>query len=290
MANRIRSFPPALMVVAALVLAFASATHAAFPGRNGKVAYTGPGLHLWVVRPDGDGARQLTHGMREDFEPAWSPSGHRVVFRGDLLGASRLYVMNRDGSHLRAVPHTGGHDAAPSWSPDGKRIVFQSDRADDISQIWTMRLSGKGLRRLTHGSKWSGRPVWSPNGRKIAFERQSGVFVIDADGGGAHRIVETRTFAGPSFSPDGRRLAFERDGVVFIARIDGSHQHRVTPGAQSDESPAFAPNGRRVVFNRYERDYPYRGIGIFSADLSGAHERRLTTAAGGKLDWQPLAR
>jgi len=36
-------------------------------------AYRGGGFHLWTLRPDGTGLRQLTDGPWDDRGPAWSP-------------------------------------------------------------------------------------------------------------------------------------------------------------------------------------------------------------------------
>jgi Tol biopolymer transport system component len=79
-----------------------------------------------------------------------------------------------------------------------------------------MRLDGTDARRLTTTGKGVlnlyGRI--SPDGRRIAYfrigDRQSGIWVMNADGSNPDRIFEAKEGAipgGPSWSPDGQRIA-----------------------------------------------------------------------------------
>src|SRR3954453_2315581 len=73
-------------------------------------------MSIWTIRWDGTHARQLTHcnwqQMRStclgNFDPAWSPDGHWIVFGRDQLdahGANHpgLFAVRRDGSGLHRV-------------------------------------------------------------------------------------------------------------------------------------------------------------------------------------------
>jgi hypothetical protein len=57
--------------------------HAAFPGKNGKIAFEGKPRSIHTIRPDGSHQRRLT---RNGGEPAFSASGKRIAFehRGDI--------------------------------------------------------------------------------------------------------------------------------------------------------------------------------------------------------------
>src|SRR4051812_3345875 len=59
---------------------------AAFPGGNGKIAfsdyYTDPSGNneIYAIDPDGTGLVRLTSNPALDLEPAWSPDGRKVAF------------------------------------------------------------------------------------------------------------------------------------------------------------------------------------------------------------------
>jgi Tol biopolymer transport system component len=57
--------------------------------------------HIWLVRPDGADARQLTSAVGE--RPSWAPDGSEVLFT-----ASGLFVARPDGGPARQI-----HAAAP---------------------------------------------------------------------------------------------------------------------------------------------------------------------------------
>ncbi len=62
------------------------------------------GSHLYVMKRDGSGVRQLTGGSFYDSNPSFSPNGKLVVFdRGGLQGrVTQIFSVSLDGSDLRA--------------------------------------------------------------------------------------------------------------------------------------------------------------------------------------------
>ena len=61
----------------------APSAHAAFPGNNGKIAFTktlGPNEEIFVMQPDGSGLVNLTQNPADDTDPTWSPDGQKIAF------------------------------------------------------------------------------------------------------------------------------------------------------------------------------------------------------------------
>jgi len=90
-----------------------------------------PWWHIWEIRVDGTGLRQLTFGPYHDVAPAELPDG-RIVFSSSRTGlrdeyhgfpAPGLSVMNVDGTDIRVIGFNAGADRDPAILHDG-RIVF----------------------------------------------------------------------------------------------------------------------------------------------------------------------
>ena len=94
----------------------------------------------------------------------------------------------------------------PAWSPTRDQIAFVSNASGD-DEIWVVNRDGSGLKRLTepnaaYNAREIGKdtflpevnehPSWSPDGSKIVFwtnrNRRREIWVMDADGGNAHRL------------------------------------------------------------------------------------------------------
>ncbi len=95
--------------------------HPAWSPDGSRIAFSHSG-ELWVIHPDGTGARSL--GLRGSY-PAWSPDGSRLAYLGVIGNVLRLLVANADGSGHRVVSwDVEPFPSAPAWSPDGTRLVY----------------------------------------------------------------------------------------------------------------------------------------------------------------------
>jgi len=106
------------------------------------------------VNADGSGRSRLTTTGSE-LEPAWSPDGSKIAFRGIRDdGFSVIYTVNTDGTGLTLLTDTTLlQNFDPAWSPDGTKIAYTRGLADyDIHVMnadgrWILFSSG-GLRAV----------------------------------------------------------------------------------------------------------------------------------------------
>ena len=96
-------FAAALIATALVALAGAGTSSASFPGPNGPIAFQTLN-DVWVVNPDGSGARQVSSGSATR-DPAISPDGRSVAY----AESRNLVITNIDGTGTRTVT-TGGHN------------------------------------------------------------------------------------------------------------------------------------------------------------------------------------
>ena len=158
---------------------------------------------IWVIGADGSDLHQLTSITRGADVPSWSPDSSRIMF-SDSFGD--IYIIGADGQGLRAITRERiTPSVQPHWSPDGKLVVYASSSTDGWS-IYTMRPDGTDVRRITDFDTGPyPYPTWSPDGRWIVFGRgrddpsTSAIWIVDASGDNARRVVSVPDALGPSW-------------------------------------------------------------------------------------------
>jgi Tol biopolymer transport system component len=235
-----------IAAVAALIgclVALASPASAAFPGLNGKIAFTsdpsGSDLEVYSMNFDGSGPSDLTNDPNSDASPSWSPDGTRIVFSTDRDVNDEIYVMAADGSGLTDLTNNAASDTVPAWSGDSTKIAFTRDDGSFNLEIWTMNSDGTGQTKITNNPALDTAAAWSPDSQKIAFvstrDGNSEIYTMNPNGSGLANLSQNAaTDSGPDWSPDGSKIAFS-------SRRDGNAEIYVT----QRRSPTAQPGTRR---------------------------------------------
>jgi Tol biopolymer transport system component len=134
---------------------------------------------------------------------SWSPDGKSLLIGQWGLDSEggETHVFTIAGRHLRKLPVP---DATwPDWAPDAGTIVL-STATQERTSILLARPDGTVIRTLLRGLGWQGTvgspsykdACFSTDGRQIAYtadpspgDEGRAVWVMDADGGGRHRLV-----------------------------------------------------------------------------------------------------
>ena len=274
----------AIIAVAAGAFALTAAAGGSISPRADRIAFmsTFDGeADIYSISPTGLAGFNMTHdssiGVREDVEPAWSPSGDVVAFQRDVVQkglnvGSQLVRVGSDGTKLGAITPLmkGVTDSHPTWSPDGESIVFARDR-DGNFDLYLTTSSGDVPVQLTNSKLGSDNlePAWSPDGKWIVFTRQqatatpssTNLVLLQVEKGTIVKLTQrARTGRGdrePTWSPDSKRIAFASDRLgsnfarstnLYLINVDGSGLTRVTSLPSNEYHPTFSPFGDQLAF------------------------------------------
>jgi hypothetical protein len=114
-------------------------------------------FHLYEIRTDGSGLRQITRGPYHDVSPAYLPDG-RIVFVSTRVAsfavcqnflAAALYVCDADGSSVRRLEYNTLSDTSPYVMDDGtvlfSRWEYQDKNIFCVQGLWTLNPDGSRL-------------------------------------------------------------------------------------------------------------------------------------------------
>jgi hypothetical protein len=298
----------ATLLIALIAAHGPAPAQAAFPGENGKIAFTCPrGVGICVTDPATGGhvVTNLTPG-RNGAMPSFSADGRRITFSREVGGGRddqyEIFVMDVDGGDVRRVTRSGGEsfNYHPTFTPDGNRIVFADDEGISIVDA-----GGENRSSLRESGF---EPSVAPSGESIAFIEPNGggnrLFTMGIDGSEVMPVTsddQDASARAPTWSPSGDRILFEYyappDFPLAIAAInpDGTGFTRVSPAdlpGDSDQAgePTFSPDGAKVAFlvdDCFDEICPDQPI--YTADVEGDNVEKLVegTFPGAEPDWGP---
>jgi Tol biopolymer transport system component len=237
-------------------------------------SYEGGTFHIWVMKPDGTGLRQLTNGHGDDRDPQFSPDGRKIAFSSDraFAGSYDIWVVDVDGGQLTQWTSNGLDEFEPTWSPDGAEIAFVSGTGSTGTQIEAVNTMG--TRRTVVVAPTGTRlnsPSWSPDGTRIAYLQfgnnksqlmVSGVKVGTSDdvfpfyprwlsndqilytADGKIRVTSVSTGATREIPFQAQFTLVQPSFVPKRFDFDSHNRHQV----KGIVSPALAPDRKRIVF------------------------------------------
>jgi TolB protein len=261
------------------------------------VSESGPALsrkkRLAVMDEDGANPIFLTRGDYLVLTPRFNPTAQMIAYMSYVGSKPRVYLFDLESGRQEMLGNFPNMTFSPRFSPDGNKVALTLETGGN-SDIYVMDLRTRALSRLTSDPAIDTAPSFSPDGSQITFESDRGgsqqVYVMSADGSNQHRISFSAGRSGtPVWSPRGDLIAFTNQNGGFhigVMHADGSGARIITNGWE-DEGPTWAPNGRVIMFGRTTPGG--RGSQIWSIDVTGRNERRVTTP-GDASDpaWSPL--
>jgi serine/threonine protein kinase/DNA-binding SARP family transcriptional activator/Tol biopolymer transport system component len=213
-----------------------------------KIVYSGAGhdFDLYVMSADGADLQRITQEPGDEYTPAWSPRGDRIVFGfddgGDPHWRSGLATVSPDGSGWKELlVRDRERVESPVWSPDGDRIAFTifEDQGPtpyvlDPDQLDLVRLlDGPGVVLS-----------WTPDGRRILVSAHGSFVTVRPDGSGERVFLADPPADGVltvDWSPEGNWIVLSpptgQAGPIYLMRADGSQIFQVGLGSEASWRP-----------------------------------------------------
>jgi TolB protein len=258
-----------LLVLMMLVVEVQPA-EATFPGKNGKIAYSGSDGHdreIYTIDPGGGNRFNVTNNKTDDIDPAYSPNGKKIAYAGRQGKEWEIYTINATGGSRFNVTNDNTGDYYPTYAPSGKKIAYSARHGKDLD-IFTINVRGGGRFNVTNNRgplpKGPGgnpttpddySPTYSPSGKKIAFGGACGdectaIYTTNVGGGSIFRITAGLLVLSPDYSPSGKKIAYTNSTRLETRNVGGGGRFVVTKGSSSE--PSYSPDGKKIAYSGWD--------------------------------------
>ena len=185
---------------------------------------------VWVFDQRRGTRTRLTFSAANDWVPAWTPDGTRVLYTSDREnpgGPAHIYQRAANGSGAEElVLKTDDSKHHIAISPDGRFLVYEANSRTGIVDLWLLPLTGPRQTKLLLGNPHAeSQPSFSPDGRFLAYiSNESGSFEVYVqtfpDGQGRWQI-STNGGVQPQWRGDGREMYYlAADGKMMALDVD----------------------------------------------------------------------
>jgi Tol biopolymer transport system component len=275
-------------------------------GVNGQIAFDTQGNSGTVYTANWDG-----HHLRRLVRPPsccaiWSPNGNTLAVSASTSdGRITAAIVSANGSGYRKLPikTPGLQFGCAVWSPNGKYCAAEGwdDHKPSLDGIYRVNVNNGSLVRLTR-NPLGGHDIpgdYSPNGSKLVFGRYNaagngvGLYIVNANGSGLHRLVRAilQTANDGDWSPRGNEIVFSRHlnanvtGSLWEIKSNGSGLHQIKVSGLGCGAPVgcheprWSPDGKKIIF---AAELP-QGTTIYTMNANGTDLKRV--AAGDDPAW-----
>ena len=138
--------PAGLLAALGLVVLFAQPAEANYPGKPGKIAYSGwdgNDLEIYTINPNGGSNLKVTNDQSGKDGNDWD-----------------IYTISINGGGRKNVTNNNADDIQPSYSPSGKNKAYVYDPGAGDAEIYYIKPDGGGRTPVTANNRDDLYPYW----------------------------------------------------------------------------------------------------------------------------------
>ncbi len=207
--------------------------------------------------------RRLTEDPANEFQPAVSAAGTKIVFSADRYGNRDIFLKDLVTGQESRLTDSPTNEDLPVFSRDGSKVAYRVYlEAGPRQELWVVPLKGGMPERVCEDC---GYPrSWSRDGKSILYlgREPARVSLLDLASGKKTGLVEYEPVRlwSPYFSPDDRWIALivrdvpDRSQLRLVPVGGGGtplpqeNWIAVTDAASWNDKPHWSPDGRILYF------------------------------------------
>ena len=203
---------------------------------------------LWVAKPDGSDAKQVTSGEPIGLGLDWV--GNKILASG-LRGQWSL--LNSDGSGMAPFLDDREPHLQVSACGDGKHVVYTTYRQGAF-EIWRTDPDGSNPKKLVPAVTALRAGGCAPDSQSVMYLNDRGVWRVPIEGGTPEKV--DLPLAEQGFSPDGKlHFYFSQRvengnwrGKLIVDTSDTHKQLAEFDVPYGMSNPRFTPDGKALAF------------------------------------------
>jgi eukaryotic-like serine/threonine-protein kinase len=213
---------------------------------------------VWVMDVERAVLSRVTTETTDDWNPAWSPDGTRLIFASAGGKGTHIHVKSYTGAGSEDTVFEGPNEIPTDWSPNGRYIPFSRQKDGGGVDLWVLDTTEKKASPFIESRFDKAQSKISPDGRWIAFTtNDSGTYQIVVqsfpDPTGGKWQITSKGGIEPKWSHDGRELYYlDLDGKLTAVSIKGDKSIEAGKPESLFQTPLTVPRGGLPRTHRYD--------------------------------------
>jgi Tol biopolymer transport system component len=217
---------------------------------------------VWVMDVARAVLSRVTLEMSDDWNPAWSPDGNRLVFASGGGGTgTHIHTKSYTGAGSEDLVFESNDNEIPTdWSPNGRYIPFSRQKKGGGVDLWVLDTMEKKASPFIESRFDKAQSKISPDGRFIAYTtNDSGTYQIVVqsfpDPTGGKWQITSQGGIEPKWRHDGRELYYlALDGRLMAVSISIKGEKTIEAGTAMPlfDTPLTYQRGQLPRAHRYD--------------------------------------